>query len=51
MGGWWLNFAFLGRPDFQSRGPKILILKGFGTSGRRNAKFNHDGSNPPFSAL
>ena len=21
----WLNLAFLGRPDFQSRGPKILI--------------------------
>ena len=31
----WLDFAFLGRPGFQSRGPKILILKGFGTSGRK----------------
>ena len=31
----WLDLAFLGRPDFQSRGPKILILKGFGTSGRK----------------
>ena len=29
----WLIFAFLGRPDLQSRGPKILILKGFGASG------------------
>ena len=29
----WLNLAFLGRPDFQSRGPKTLVLKGFGTSG------------------
>ena len=28
----WLDFAFLGRPDAQSRGSKILILKGFGTS-------------------
>ena len=23
----WLDFAFLGRPDFQSRGPRRLILK------------------------
>ena len=29
----WLNLAFLGRPDFESRGPKILVLKGFGASG------------------
>ena len=26
----WLNLAFLGHPDSQSRGPKILVLKGFG---------------------
>ena len=32
----WLDLAFLGRPDFQSRGPQIcLFLKGFGTSGRK----------------
>ena len=31
----WLIFAFLGRPDFQSRGPKIHILKGFGAFGRK----------------
>ena len=31
----WLSFAFLGCPDFQSRGPKILILKGFGASGQK----------------
>ena len=29
----WLDFAFWGRPDFQSRGPKMLISKGLGTSG------------------
>ena len=38
MGGWirrdWV-LAFLGRPDFQSRGPKMLILEAFGTSGRK----------------
>ena len=39
----WLDFAFLGPPYFQSRGPQILIVKGLGTlngkSGRpRNAK-------------
>ena len=31
----WLDFAVLGHLDFQSRGPKILIFKGFGTSGRK----------------
>ena len=55
----WLDLAFLGLPDFQStgpKGPKILILKGFGTSGRKigapqkNAKSNHDGSTPPVPA-
>ena len=25
----WLNLAFLGRPDFQSKGPKIHVFKGF----------------------
>ena len=28
----WLDLALLGRPDFQSRGPKILILKENGPS-------------------
>ena len=55
----WLNLAFLGHPDVQSRGPKTL--KPFKTSiletldwksGRpKNAKFNHSRSNPSFSAL
>ena len=31
----WLDLAFLGRPDFPSRGLKMLVLKGFGTSGRK----------------
>ena len=30
-----VEFLFLGRPDFQPRGPKILILKGLGASGRK----------------
>ena len=30
-----LAFVFLGRPNFQSRGLKILMLKGFGASGRK----------------
>ena len=25
----WFDFAVLGRPDFQSRRPKMLLLKGF----------------------
>ena len=25
----WLDLAFLDRPDFQSRGPKIPVFKGF----------------------
>ena len=29
----WLDFAFLGRPDFPSRGPKTLHNKHFGASG------------------
>ena len=29
----WLDLAFLGRPDFLSRGLELLVLKGFGTSG------------------
>ena len=43
--------------DFQSRGPKTTYFEGFWglwdwKSGRpKNAKSNHDGSNPPFSAL
>ena len=31
-----VEFAFLGRPDFQSRGPQILILKGFGALWGKN---------------
>ena len=52
--GWISRF---GAPDAQSRGPEILIWKGFRASGRKigappkNAKSNHDRSNPPFSAL
>ena len=57
MGASWLDFAFLGRPDVQSRGPKTLILKGSGTSGLKsgrpkNAKSNHDGwIQPPILSL
>ena len=29
----WLDLAFSGRPDFQFRGPQILVLKGLGSSG------------------
>ena len=29
-------WRFLGRPDFRSRGLKMNVLKGFGTSGRKN---------------
>ena len=52
----WLDFAFLGRPDVQSKGTKPLQINMLGTldgeSGRpKNAKSNHDGSNPPVSAL
>ena len=51
----WLVLAFLGRPDFQFRGPKTLENKHLGTSGLKigapqNAESNHDGSNPPISA-
>ena len=52
-----LNFAFLGRPDVQSRGPKMLILKGFGASGRKIGapqkaqKPTTTDPTPPFSAL
>ena len=51
FGGFW------GPPDFPSRGPQIPIFEEFwgpldGKSGRpKNAKFNHDGSDPPFAAL
>ena len=40
--GWALDLssldlhAFLGRPDFGSRGPQILILKGFGATWCKN---------------
>ena len=53
----WLGLRFLGHPDFQSRGPQIPIFKGFGdlwTENRcapKNAKSNHNGSNPPVAAL
>ena len=48
--------AFLGHPDFQSRGPETLILKGFGAIwgknlGRPKRRSNDHGSNAPFSAL
>ena len=47
-----LGLAFLGRPDFQSGGPNIHVLKGFGTFGRyKHANSKHDGPNPPFSSL
>ena len=46
---WWLNLAFLGRPDFHSRGPKTFSVLGDWKSGRpKKAKFNDDA---PFSAL
>ena len=51
--GWIWNFC--GAPIFLLQVPKPLS-KHFGTSGRKsgcpkNAKSDHDGSNPPFSAL
>ena len=53
----WLNLAFLGRPDFPSRGPKTLLKWVFRTSGlkigapQKRHKSYHDGSDPPFAAL
>ena len=49
-------WRFLGRPNFQSRGPQIPIFKGFGdlwteNRGPKNAKSYHNGSDPPFAAL
>ena len=51
-----VDSAFLGRPDFQSRDPQILILKGFAAIwgkklGRPKRRSNDNGSNAPFSAL
>ena len=55
MGGWirhgWI--WFFGAPRFRVQRSPNTYLKGFGTSGRqiwrpKNAKSNHDGSNPPF---
>ena len=48
--------AFLWRPNFQSKGPKTLVLKGFGAIwgeylGRPKRRSNDHGSNAPFSAL
>ena len=46
-------WRFWGAPIFSPEVPKYLVLKGFwgpldGKSGRsKNAKFNHDGSEPP----
>ena len=37
----WLDLAFSGRPDFRSRGPKIQILKGVGTSGLGTGNRGH----------
>ena len=53
---WSLNLRFLGRPDFQSRGPKTLILMGFGAIrgknlGRPKRRSNDHGSNAPCSGL
>ena len=44
-------WRFWGPPIFSPEVPKYLFLKGFGTPGRnigapKNAKFNHDGSDP-----
>ena len=43
--------GFLGRPNFQPRGPKTLILKGFGTIWGKNlgrqTQIQHHGSNAP----
>ena len=52
----WLDSAFLGCPDFPSRGPKTLQNKhvetpGLKTGRPQNAKSNHDGSNPPILCL
>ena len=50
-------WRFWGAPIFSPEVPKYLFLKGFGglwTENRgapKNAKFNHDGSGPPFAAL
>ena len=49
-------WRFWGAPLFSPEVPKYLFLKGLGPldgkSGRpKNAKFNHDGSDPPFVAL
>ena len=50
-------WRFWGAPIFSPEVPKYLFLKGLGgfldrKSGRpKNAKFNHDGSDPPFAAL
>ena len=42
----WLILAFLGRPDFQSRGPKITILNGFGASGRKIGAHSRPSDSP-----
>ena len=50
----WLNLAFLGAPRFslqRSQNPLKLVFWDLGTENHgapQNAKFNHDGSNPPF---
>ena len=49
-------WRFWGAPLFSPEVPKDLFFKGLGASGRKigrpkNAKFNHDGSDPPFAAL
>ena len=52
-----VEFGVFGAPRFSvQRSQNTCLIKGLGTpdgkSGRpKNAKFNHDGSNPPFSAL
>ena len=53
----WFNLEFLGHPDCQSRGPKILVLKGFGTSGLKiggtlkTPNSTTTDPTPPFSAF
>ena len=48
----WLSLAFLGRPDLQSKGPKIVVSKDLGTSGLKiGAPQPTTDPTPIFSAL
>ena len=50
-------WRFWGAPIFSPEVPKYLFFKEFGDSwtenrgAPKNAKFNHDGSDPPFAVL